>query len=123
MQFVDCRKNARKIACGHQKRVYAISPSDVTLEVEMTSDLGVERGIDHPFRFHCSCGAIIETTAKKEICRNCGETIEVVRCVPRPYGDKYTLRISKHRHGWNEQSTVWPPGIAGTLTRRETSRS
>jgi len=75
----------------------------------MTSGVGVEHGLDHPFRFHCSCGAIIETTAKREICRDCGETIEVVRCVPRPHGDKYTLRISKHRRGWNDAPTFCLP--------------
>jgi hypothetical protein len=84
----------------------------------MTSDLGVERGVEHPFRFHCSCGAIIETAAKKEICHDCGETVEVVQCVPRPHGDKYTLRISKHRHGRNEQSTIWPP-VTTSSRRRE----
>jgi hypothetical protein len=89
----------------------------------MTSDLGVERGVDHPFRFHCSCGAIIETSAKKEICHDCGETIEVIQCVPRPHGDKCTLRITKHRHRSHTQPIIWPPVTTSTRRRARPPRA
>jgi hypothetical protein len=75
----------------------------------MTSDIGVEHVVERPFLFQCSCGATIETREKKEICPDCGETIEVVGCVPTPNGKKYTLRISKHGNGWNAQAPLWPP--------------
>ncbi len=76
----------------------------------MTSDLGVERVVPTQFLFHCSCGATIETSEKRETCPDCGETIEVLECVPTPGGKKYKLRISKHRHGWNTEPPLWPMG-------------
>jgi predicted RNA-binding Zn-ribbon protein involved in translation (DUF1610 family) len=90
-------------------KAYAMKPAASWLEAEMTSDIGVENVVEQPFVFQCSCGTTIETTEKKEICPNCGETIEVVRCVPTPNGKKYTLRISKHPNGWNAQAPLWPP--------------
>jgi len=69
----------------------------------MTSDLGVEHVVERQFLFHCSCGSTIETSGKREICPDCGKTVEVVRCVPTPKGNKYTLRISKQEHGRNAE--------------------
>jgi predicted RNA-binding Zn-ribbon protein involved in translation (DUF1610 family) len=69
----------------------------------MTSDVGVEHIAEQPFLFHCSCGAAIETSEKMVTCGDCGETVEVRRCVATPYGKKYTLRISKHRRDSNTE--------------------
>jgi predicted RNA-binding Zn-ribbon protein involved in translation (DUF1610 family) len=84
----------------------------------MTSDHDVEQvveqSVERHFLFHCSCGAAIETSAKREVCPACGETVEVVRCVPRPNGNKYTLRISKHRTGVNAKPPLWPAVLRPT---------
>ena len=69
----------------------------------MTSDIGVEHIAEQPFLFHCSCGAAIETSEKMVTCGDCGETVEVRRCITTPYGKKYTLRISKHRRDGNTE--------------------
>jgi predicted RNA-binding Zn-ribbon protein involved in translation (DUF1610 family) len=74
----------------------------------MTSEIGVERIVEQQFLFHCSCGATIETSQKRETCPDCGATIEVIRCVPTPDGKKYTLRISKHRHRRSAEPFLWP---------------
>jgi predicted RNA-binding Zn-ribbon protein involved in translation (DUF1610 family) len=97
-----------------------MKPAASRLEAEMTSDIGVERVVEQPFLFHCSCGAAIETSEKKEICPDCGESIEVVRCVPTPNGKRYTLRISKHRNGWNAQAPLWPPVLQPRAIARPT---
>jgi hypothetical protein len=73
----------------------------------MTSDIGVERVVEPQFLFHCSCGATIETSKKKETCRNCGKTIEVRRCLATPDGKKYTLRVSRHRQRRNPEPLPW----------------
>jgi predicted RNA-binding Zn-ribbon protein involved in translation (DUF1610 family) len=88
--------------------VYAARPAAAWLEAGMTSEIGVERVGEQQFLFHCSCGATIETSQKREICPDCGETIEVIRCVPTPDGKKYTLRISKHKHGRSQEPLLWP---------------
>jgi len=82
---------------------YAMKPAARRLEAGMTSDLGVEHVVERQFLFHCSCGSTIETSGKREICPDCGKTVEVVRCVPTPKGNKYTLRISKQEHGRNAE--------------------
>ena len=74
----------------------------------MTSEVDVARVGEQQFLFHCSCGATIETSQKREICPDCRATIEVVRCVPTPDGKKYTLRISKHKHGRSQEPLLWP---------------
>jgi hypothetical protein len=79
----------------------------------MTSDLDVERIL-----VHCSCGAAIAMCGKKETCSDCGETIEIVRCVPTPHGPKYKLRISKHR--WKTEPLLWPPGLPPAATTHQT---
>ncbi len=92
----------------------------------MTSDVGVEH-IEQPITFHCSCGAAIETSEKKETCWNCGETVEVRRRIPTPGGDKYVLRISKRRPRFEAQQFIWPRGfnlettVRGTRHRRDAS--
>jgi predicted RNA-binding Zn-ribbon protein involved in translation (DUF1610 family) len=73
-----------------------------------------------PFLFDCSCGATIEMTGKKETCWNCGETVEVRRCVETPHGEKYTLRIGKHRQHWNSEPLLWPPGLPPAATTHQT---
>ena len=91
----------------------------------MTSDAGVDPVVEQPVDFHCCCGATIETSEKREICPDCGETVEVVRCVPTPHGKKYTLRISKHRKGRNTEPLLWAvapqPGPA-TRARRHSRK-
>jgi hypothetical protein len=90
----------------------------------MTSD--VERVVEQAFLFHCSCGVTIETSEKKEICRNCGETVEVRRWVATADGKKYSLRISKHRHRLSKEPQLWPvgpmpqPAVHSNETRRRT---
>ena len=98
-----------------------------SLEAEMTSGLGVEH-VAQQLTFHCSCGAAIETSEKKETCWNCGETVELRRCIPTANGNKYVLRISKapteHRdaavclaaqlqRGHNDAGSDAPPRSAG----------
>jgi len=73
----------------------------------MTSDLGVEH-VEQQFLFHCSCSAAIETDEKKETCWNCGATVELRRCIPTPNGNKYVLRISRHRPRFEGQQFIWP---------------
>ena len=80
----------------------------------MTSDIGVEHIAEQPFLFHCSCGAAIETSEKMVTCGDCGETVEVRRCVARPNGKKYTLRISKHRRDSNTEPLLAGCGTATT---------
>lgn len=83
----------------------------------MTSDIGVERVVGPQFFFHCSCGAAIETTERMVTCGDCGETVEVRRCIPTPTGKEYTLRISKHRCRWSPGPPVWTaPCITGAHT-------
>jgi hypothetical protein len=74
----------------------------------MTSEIGVERVGEQQFLFHCSCGATIETSQKREACPDCRATSEVIRCVPTPDGKKYTLRISKHNRGRSQEPLLWP---------------
>jgi predicted RNA-binding Zn-ribbon protein involved in translation (DUF1610 family) len=89
-------------------------PTAVLLEAGMTSDVGVEHIAEQPFLFHCSCGAAIETSEKMVTCGDCGETVEVRRCVATPYGKKYTLRISKHRRDSNTEPLLAGCGTAAT---------
>jgi predicted RNA-binding Zn-ribbon protein involved in translation (DUF1610 family) len=97
-------------------------PAASRLEAEMTSDIGVEHVVEQPFLFHCSCGATIETTEKREICPDCGETIEVVRCVPTSNGKKYTLRIRKHRPDTNTEPLLWSPILQPKAIAQPTRR-
>lgn len=78
----------------------------------MTSEVGVERVEEEQFFFHCSCGASFETNCTKVTCNDCGETIEVVQCIPTATGKKYKLRISRQRRGWNQEAGIWPPVFA-----------
>jgi len=84
-----------------------LSGDGISLGAEITSDLGVEH-VGQPFTFHCSCGAAIETSEKKETCWSCGETVELRRCIPTPSGKKYVLRISRHRPSFGVEQFVWP---------------
>jgi hypothetical protein len=88
----------------------------------MTSEIGVEQPVEPHFLFHCSCGEVIQTSAKREVCSACGETIEVVRCVPTPNGNKYTLRISKHRKRVNAEPRLWPQALQPKTTTHRTRR-
>jgi predicted RNA-binding Zn-ribbon protein involved in translation (DUF1610 family) len=85
------------------------------MEDAMTSEIGVEHVEGQLLAFHCSCGAFIQTRERKKTCPDCGETVEVVRCVSKPRGNKYTLRISKHRNGWSKRTTA----LASRLHRRD----
>jgi len=88
----------------------------------MTSGLGVEH-VEQQLTFHCSCGAAIETSEKKETCWNCGETVELRRCIPTANGNKYVLRISKPRPSIETQQFVWPRSFsAGTTMQGATHR-
>jgi hypothetical protein len=78
----------------------------------MTSAIGVEHIAKQPFLFHCSCGAAIETREKMVTCGDCGETVEVRRCVATPNGKKYTLRISRHRRDGNTEPLLSGCGTA-----------
>ena len=75
----------------------------------MTSELSVEGIVEEQFFFHCSCGATFETSSTRVTCGDCGETVEVVRCVPTATGKKYKLRISRQRRGWTRELALWPP--------------
>jgi predicted RNA-binding Zn-ribbon protein involved in translation (DUF1610 family) len=81
----------------------------------MTSGLGVEH-VEQQLTFHCSCGAAIETSEKKETCWNCGETVELRRCIPTANGNKYVLRISKPRPSIETQQFVWPRSFSAGTT-------
>jgi hypothetical protein len=87
----------------------------------MTSDVGVEH-VEQQFTFHCSCGAAIETSEKRIACWNCGETIELRRCIPTPNGRKYVLRISKRRPSFEAQQFVWPSGFRADTTMQGVRR-
>ncbi|MFZ0135936.1 MAG: hypothetical protein WAK89_02685 [Candidatus Sulfotelmatobacter sp.] len=69
---------------------------------------------------HCRCGAPIETCGKKETCRECGATVEVVRRVSTPNGDKYKLRINKHP--WKTEPPLCPLVLHSTASNRPTWR-
>jgi hypothetical protein len=73
-----------------------------------------------PFLFDCSCGATIEMTGTKETCWNCGETVEVRRCVETPHGQKYILRTSKHRQHGKREPLLWPLGLPPAATTHQT---
>ena len=75
----------------------------------MTSEVGVEEVVEDQFFFHCSCGASFETSSTKVTREDCGETIEVLQCVPTATGKKYKLRISRQRRDWNTELALWPP--------------
>jgi hypothetical protein len=77
----------------------------------VTSEAGVEHVVERPFLFHCSCGAAIEMRQKKETCQDCGETVEVIRCVSTAKGKKYALRVRKRRNRWNIEPPVSPIGV------------
>ena len=77
----------------------------------MTSEAGVEHVFERPFLFHCSCGAAIEMRQEKETCPDCGETVEVLRCVSTARGKKYSLRVRRRRNRWNIEPHVWPMGV------------
>jgi len=102
------------------------SDRDVGQSVEQSVEQPVEpslgQGVEQPFLFHCSCGEVIQTSAKKEICPACGETIEVVRCVATPQGNKYTLRISKHRKSVNAEPLLWPLALRPTVAKQGTQQ-
>lgn len=77
----------------------------------MTSEAGVEHVFERPFLFRCSCGAAIEMRQEKETCPDCGETVEVIRCVTTAKGKKYALRVRKRRKRWNIEPPMWPMGV------------
>ncbi len=79
-----------------------------------------ERAVEPRFHLHCSCGATIKTNETKEICRDCGATIEVVSNIRTPKGSIYKLR-RKHRQGWNP--LLWPPVHSTAITSRANKRS
>jgi hypothetical protein len=80
-------------------------------EDKVASELDDEDLVGRQFLFHCSCGAAIEMRQKKETCRNCGETVEVIRCVGTAKGQKYALRFRKRRKRSNLEPPGWPMGV------------
>jgi hypothetical protein len=82
----------------------------------MTSD--VERVVEQKFLVHCSCGAAIETSETKETCRDC----EILRRSATPKGEKYTLRIGKHRPHRHKDSVQWPTGPMPGPVERSSER-
>jgi len=82
----------------------------------MTSEIGVEG--QRLFHVHCRCGAAISTSDKQAICPDCGETVEVMRCVSTRNGKKYCLRISNRRRNWNPAPLAWVPPRAMPLNPR-----
>jgi hypothetical protein len=100
------------------RQAYSIKPSGRLLEAEMASDVGVERIVEQQFLFHCSCGATIETSEKKETCWNCHASIEVLGCVQTSHGKKYTLRIRKQRREEETERLLHPRGSTAITSRR-----
>lgn len=86
----------------------------------MTSD--VERVVEQKFLVHCSCGAAIETSETKETCRDCGASVEILRCSATPEGERYTLRIGKHRPHRHKDSVQWPTGPMPGPVERSSER-
>ncbi len=82
-----------------------------TGEDKVAPELGDEHFVGRQFLFHCSCGATIEMRQKKETCPDCGETVEVIRCVATAKGKKYALRVRKSRKRWNIEPPVRPMGV------------
>src|SRR5271170_5112677 len=63
-----------------------------------------EQAVELRFRFHCSCGALIETPETKPTCWNCARAVEVRR-LTMPEGEKYFVRIAKRRPDQKRSST------------------
>jgi hypothetical protein len=61
------------------------------------------------YRYHCSCGAAIDTSAQKEVCSDCGNSIEVLGVSTTPKGEKYSLRISKEKPKAIQKPSAWVP--------------
>ena len=80
-------------------------------EDKVLSELGGEHFVGRQFLFHCSCGATIEMSQKKETCPDCGETVEVIRCVATAKGKKYALKVRKGRKRWNIEPPFRPMGF------------
>ncbi len=55
-----------------------------------------EPAAERRFRFHCSCGALIETRAHNETCWNCGRSTEVWYLATAK-GEKCFVRIRRYR--------------------------
>jgi hypothetical protein len=75
-----------------------------------------QRGAEQRLLVHCRCGAPIETCGKKETCRECGATVEVVRRVPTPHGEKYRLRVNKRP--WKSEPPLFPLVLNSTTSNR-----
>ena len=92
----------------------------------MTSDVTVKSAVQQHLVFHCHCGATIETTAKRQTCWSCGDTVEVVRCVSTSHGIKYTLRIRKRRRTWGAEPfpgpQVWSRAATNPMWGRPVER-
>jgi hypothetical protein len=71
----------------------------------VTSDLAV----GPKYRYHCSCGATVETSEQKEVCSACGNSIEVLAVSTTPRGEKYSLRIGRHRRDAIQEPAAWVP--------------